>query len=209
MDSGSWNDRYEGRELLWTAAPNRFLVAEVASLAPGTALDLGCGEGRNAVWLAEQGWQVTAVDFSGVAIAKGSEMAAVRGVEATWVTEDLNLYEAPERAFDLVVCFYIHIPVDQRDAMLKRGAEALAPGGTLLVVGHDVTNLEHGYGGPQDPSLLYTPADITAAMPGLEIVKAERVVRVVENDEGRFEAIDTLVRVTRPDPPADPTGTVK
>jgi SAM-dependent methyltransferase len=208
MDRESWNVRYEGRELMWTAAPNQFLVAEVGALAPGRALDLGCGEGRNAVWLAEQGWHVTAVDFSDVGIAKGKDMAARRGVEVAWVNEDLNGYQPPGRAFDLVIEFYIHIPADQRKAMLVKGAAAVAPGGTLLVVGHDVTNLEDGYGGPHDPTLLYTPEDITADLAELEVVRAERVRRIVDNDEGRFEAIDTLVRAQRPvDFPAVP-GTV-
>jgi SAM-dependent methyltransferase len=208
MDRESWNVRYEGRELMWTAAPNQFLVAEVGALAPGRALDLGCGEGRNAVWLAEQGWHVTAVDFSDVGIAKGQDMAARRGVEVAWVIEDLNGYQPSDRAFDLVIEFYVHIPADQRKAMLVKGAGAVAPGGTLLVVGHDVTNLEDGYGGPHDPTLLYTPEDITADLAELEIVRAGRVRRIVDNDEGRFEAIDTLVRAQRPvDSPAVP-GTV-
>ena len=207
MDRESWNDRYEGRELLWTAAPNQFLVAEVSSLAPGTALDLGCGEGRNAVWLAEQGWQVTAVDFSSVAIAKGRELATARGVEVTWVSEDLSHYEPRKGSVDLVIVFYIHVPFDERKAILERGSDALAPGGTLLVVGHDLTNLDHGYGGPQDAALLYTADDIVSAMPGLEVVKAERVERVVENDEGRFVAFDALVRVTRRD--QSPAGLVR
>lgn len=197
MDRHGWNDRYEGRDLIWTAEPNQFLVAEVVSLVPGRALDVGSGEGRNAVWLAEQGWQVTAVDFSDVGIAKGKEMASHRSVEVSWVNEDLNLYEPPEAGFDLVIVFYIHMPPDPRLEVLARAARAVAPGGTLLVVAHDLTNLEHGYGGPQDPDLLYTPGETVAALGELEVVRAERVTRLVENEEGRFEAIDTLVRAKR------------
>ena len=122
MDYESWNSRYQGRDLVWTAAPNQFLVAEVVSLVPGRALDLGCGEGRNSVWLAEQGWTVTAVDFSDVGISKGREMADKRGVEVTWVVEDLNRFEPEDQAFDLVIDFYIHIPADQRVALLRKAA---------------------------------------------------------------------------------------
>ncbi len=197
MDHESWNSRYQGRDLVWTASPNQFLVAEVASLAPGRALDLGCGEGRNAVWLAEQGWTVTAVDFSDVGIGKGREMASKRGVEVTWVVEDLNRYQPAELSFDLVIDFYIHIPPDQQKALLHRAAGAVAPGGTLLVVGHDLTNLEGGYGGPQDPALLFTPEGVAAALTDLKVVTSTRVTRTVENEKGRFEAIDTLVRAER------------
>ena len=197
MDHGSWNSRYRGRELVWTASPNQFLVAEVASLVPGRALDLGCGEGRNSVWLAEQGWTVTAVDFSEVGISKGREMASKRGVEVAWVVEDLNRYEPAEQAFDLVIDFYIHIPPDERKALVHKAAQAVAPGGTLLVVGHDLTNLKDGYGGPQDPALLFTPEDVGAALSVLKVVTSTRVTRTVENEAGRFEAIDTLVRAER------------
>ena len=197
MDSESWNTRYEGREFVWTAAPNQVLVAEVTALAPGRALDLGCGEGRNAVWLAEQGWEVTAVDFSAIGIAKGRGMAAKRGVEVTWVIEDLNLYEPPARFFDLVIDLYVHIPPDQRRALLIKGAHAVAVGGTMLVVGHDLTNLAGGYGGPQDPTLLHTVDNISTALTDLTVLKTERVRRVVENEDGEFEAIDTLVRAER------------
>ena len=180
------------------ATPYQFLVAECASLVPGKALDLGCGDGHTAVWLAEQGWQVTAVDYSDVGIARGRELATRGEVVVTWLIEDLNLYEPPAGSFDLVTIFYVHIPLDQRNAVLAKGSAALAPGGTFLVVGHDLSNLEHGYGGPKDPSLLYTPDTISSALLGLEIVKADRFKRVVETEDGRFEAIDTLVRAKLP-----------
>ena len=89
MDCRSWDARYETVGLVWTAEPNRLLVAEVTGLPAGRALDLGAGEGRNAVWLAEQGWQVTAVDYSRVGIDKGRALAAQRGVEVDWVVADV------------------------------------------------------------------------------------------------------------------------
>jgi SAM-dependent methyltransferase len=208
MDRESWNTRYEGNELVWTAAPNQFLVAEVASLAPGRALDLGCGEGRNAVWLAEQGWDVTAVDFSDVGVAKGREMASKRGVEVTWIVEDLSRYIPAEQAFDLVIDFYIHIPPQTRNALLAKAAGAVSPGGTLLVVGHDRSNLEDGCGGPQEPDLLFNGDEIAGGLTGLEIVKSTLVTRSVETDDGLFEAIDTLVRAQRPLVSPEAIGTV-
>ena len=98
MDAEGWDRRYEGSDLLWTAEPNRFLVAEVAGLEPGRALDVGTGEGRNAVWLAEQGWRVTGVDFSAVGLEKARHLATARGVEVEWVLADLSHYQPGEYA---------------------------------------------------------------------------------------------------------------
>ena len=154
-----WNARYAQKELLWTAAPNRRFAEEVAGLAPGRALDLACGEGRNAVWLAERGWEVTGVDFSDVALAKAAELAASRGVEVDWVVADVLEYEPEPRAYDLVAVLYLQL---RREALLRaiRGAaNAVAPGGTLLVLGHDSTNIAEGHGGPKDASVLYTADD--------------------------------------------------
>lgn len=208
MDREAWNTRYEGRELVWKAAPNQFLVAEVSSLVGGRALDLGCGEGRNAVWLAENGWDVTAVDFSDAGISKGREMASRRGVEVTWLVDDLNRFVPAHQAFDLVIDFYIHLPPDQRKNLLKRAAEAVAPGGTALVVGHDRSNLENGYGGPQNPDLLFSRQEVAAGLIGLEVVRSTLVTRSVETEEGLFEAIDTLVRAQRPPAFPETVGTV-
>ncbi len=154
MDREGWNQRYETTDLVWTAEPNRFLVAEVEGLAPGTALDLGAGEGRNAVWLAQQGWQVTAVDFSDVGLAEAEQLAAAAGVEMSTTCADLIGDRPPPRAFDLVAVLYVHLPASVRPAVNRCAADAVAPGGTLLVVGHDTTNPTDGYGGPQDPDVL-------------------------------------------------------
>src|SRR5262249_26498882 len=167
MDRAEWDQRYEGAELLWTARPNRFLVAETESLAPGRALDLACGEGRNAVWLAERGWDVTGVDFSAVAIEKAHRLAAARGVEVEWIADDLMRFPFPESAFDLVVLLYLQIPAREREQVVRNASRAVAAGGTFLLVGHDSRNLEHGYGGPRDPAVLYTADDVVADLDGL------------------------------------------
>jgi SAM-dependent methyltransferase len=191
-----WNRRYAESELLWTAQPNRFLVAEVADLPPGRALDLACGEGRSAVWLAEQGWQATGVDFSDVALAKGRRLARERGVEVELIEADLLDYEAPKRSFDLVCVLYFQVPADERRLVLRRAAEAVSPGGTLLLVAHDSSNLTDGTGGPSDPRVLYTAEEVAAELPGLEVEKADRVLRPVDGAER--PAIDALVRARRP-----------
>jgi SAM-dependent methyltransferase len=194
MDSRDWDRRYAGSELIWSAEPNRFFAGEVADLAPGRALDLGCGEGRNAVWLAERGWEVTAVDFSQVGLDKAARLAEERGVCVEWVLADLREYVPPAGAFDLVALLYLHVPAADRQAIHARAAQALAGGGVLLVVGHDATNPEHGHGGPQDPAILFTPEELVADVPELDIERAERVRRPVETADGRVHAIDAVLR---------------
>jgi len=198
MQREDWDRRYSGRELIWTAEPNRFLVAEAGELPPGRALDLACGEGRNAIWLAERGWRVTGVDFSEVALAKAERLAASRGVEGEWIPADLVSFRPEPEAFDLVLCFYLQVPEPDRRAVVAAAASGVAPGGTFLLVAHDSANLEHGHGGPQEPAVLYTAADVVADLDGLEIEKAERVERPVETPEGERIALDVLVRAVRP-----------
>lgn len=193
-----WNARYAQKELLWTAEPNRLFAAEVADLRPGRALDVACGEGRNAVWLAERGWEVTAVDFSDVALAKAAELARARGVEVEWVPADVLEYAPQQAAFDLVAVLYLQLPADQFARAVRLAATAVARGGTLIVLGHDTTNLEHGHGGPRDASVLFTPADVVAGLEGLVVERAETVERTVALDDGEAIAIDAFVRAVRP-----------
>lgn len=195
MQREDWDRRYADAELLWSAKPNRFLVAEVDDLAPGRALDLACGEGQNSCWLAELGWKVKGVDFSEVAIAKAQERAAREQLDVEFVCADLLEYEPDRDTFDLVLVFYLQIPAIERRRVLGRAVSALAFGGTFLLVGHDQTNLADGVGGPRDPDLLYTPDDIVADLPGLEIQKAERVLRDVADADR--PAIDALVRARK------------
>lgn len=199
MDSREWDLRYGGSELIWTAEPNRFLAAEVEDLPPGRGLDLGCGEGRNSVWLTQRGWEVTGVDFSQVGLDKGARLAAERDVSVSWQLADLVDWVPPEAAFDLVAMLYLHLEQASSRTILARAAAALAPGGTVLVVGHDPTNIEHGHGGPQNPAILMAPDEIAEALgEGLEIEKAERVRRPVDSAGEDVFAIDALVRAVRP-----------
>lgn len=207
MRREEWNRKYAERGLLWSAEPNRFLVAEVSGLPPGRALDLACGEGRNALWLAARGWDVTAVDFSEVAIAKARERAAGEGLQVELVCDDLLAYEPETGAYDLVLVFYLQLQAGELAAVLAKAAAALAPGGTFLLVGHDSSNLTDGWGGPSDPSVLYTPEDVVSSLGDLEIEKAERVLRDVE--EAERPAIDALVRARHRRPRRRPAGTAR
>ena len=199
MDSASWDRRYDGSELVWTAEPNRFLVAETETLAPGRAIDLACGEGRNAVWLAERGWQAVGADFSEVGLRKARELADSRGVNVEWVAADLLDYHPDPQAFDLVLVFYLQVPASERRPIFRAAVDAVAPGGTFLVVAHDSSNLQHGHGGPQDPAVLYTADDVVSDIDGrgLHIERAERVERPVQTPDGERLALDALVRARR------------
>jgi 2-polyprenyl-3-methyl-5-hydroxy-6-metoxy-1,4-benzoquinol methylase len=200
VDRHEWDTRYAGEELVWTSTPNQFLVSEVAGLSVGRAVDLACGEGRNAVWLAEQGWRVTGVDFSPVGLAKGRQLAESRNVDVQWVESAMQEWSPPPERFDLVAVFYLQLPQPERSAALKVAASAVAPGGTMLVVAHDHDNLTRGYGGPPNDTVLYSVSDVTtvAEAAGLVVQRAEQVVRQVETDGGVRQAIDTLVRANRP-----------
>ncbi len=180
--------------MLFGVEPNRFLVAEVEDLAPGRALDVACGAGRNAVWLASRGWTVTGVDFSDVALENARALAVSRRVEVEWVRADVREWQPPAGAFDLVAVLYLQLPAAERDATLRRAAAGLAPGGTLVVVGHHSDNLEHGSGGPKDPRVLFSAEDVVADLDGIVVEKAEAVLRPVE---GERDAIDALVRARR------------
>jgi len=199
MDSHGWDVRYGGQDLVWSATPNQFLVTETSHLEPGRALDLACGEGRNAIYLAERGWEATGVDFSEAGLAKASKMAEARGVTATWICADV-LDWVPDSGYDLVAVFYLQLDAAGRARALATAAGAVAPGGTLLVVAHDADNIARGVGGPQDPSVLYRVAELEelAESAGLEIEKATQVTRQVDTDDGPREAIDTLLRAVRP-----------
>ncbi len=206
MDADDWDTRYTGSDLLWGAGPNRFLVeqAEALGWTPGRALDLACGEGRNAIWLAGQGWEVEGVDFSGVAVERARALAAERGVEATFTVADVVAHQPPAEAFDLVLVFYLQLPEELRRTVLSRAAAALAPGGTLLYVAHDRANLDGGHGGPRDPAVLATAEEVAGELDGLDVATARVVERPVETPGGPVTALDSLVLAVRRTAAASP-----
>ena len=205
MDAHLWDERYAATELVWSAGPNQFVAEECADLTPGRAVDLAAGEGRNAIWLARQGWQVTAVDFSQAGLDKGRQVADAAGLAGVeWVCADATTW-APAEPVDLVVVAYLQVPAPERRAAVTAAVRALAPGGTLLWVSHDATNLADGTGGPQDPAVLMSAEDVLADVESsgvpVQVVRAERVARLVESGDHRGEeqrtAWDALVRLTR------------
>lgn len=201
MDAADWDARYREAELLWSAEPNRWVAQCAQQLAPGRALDLAAGEGRNALWLAARGWVVTAVDFSRVAVDRARELSEELPTSAAdqmqWVVGDVLEYE-PCGTFDLVLISYLHLPAQQRRFVVRKAAAALADSGTLLVVGHHADNLVDGVGGPQDPTVLYSEQDVVddvADVPGLQVRTAAKVERPVAG-EAR-PALDVVVEIRR------------
>jgi len=199
-----WNARYAAADLVWSATPNQWVESELRDVSPGRALDLACGEGRNAIWLASLGWDVTAVDFAVAGLAKGRTLQASRDdadrLRIVWLCADVVTWAAPPGSFDLALLCYLQLPADQRRAAVRHAASSLSPGGLLLVVGHDTTNLTDGVGGPPDARVLFTAEDVVAdlaSQPGLQVERAERVDRIVQTGDGPRAARDALVRVRR------------
>ena len=187
-DAARWDDRYSATDRLWSRQPNATVAEVIGPMPPGRALDLGAGEGRHAAWLADQGWQVTAVDFSTVGIARGRAEAGGDAVE--WVVADVRTWSPPAGVvFDLVLVVYLHL----FDDGFARVAQWLAPGGALVVVGHALRNLADGVGGPRDPRLLHTEEQLRRAAAGLEIEQLREVLR--PTDAG--VAIDLLLVARR------------
>lgn len=199
MDASSWDERYRERELVWSAGPNAFVAEQLAEHPRGRVLDLAAGEGRNALWLAEQGFEVEAVEFSTVAIEKGRQLAAHRQVAVTFTQADLTEEQDLQPA-DVVLLAYLHLPRATEREVLRRAAALVAPGGTFLLIAHARRNLDEGVGGPPDPEVLPTPADITDAIAGSGLVldRAGEVTRDVEVDGEQRTAIDVVVRAHRP-----------
>ena len=191
-----WDERHKGGDFEGDG-PNPTLVAGTAGLEPGTALELASGSGTNAVWLAQQGWRTTAVDWSPVGLDNGRAKADEAGVHVDWQERDLFEWLPPARAFDLVVLVYLHLPVDERMPVYARAAAAVAPGGRLLIVGHDRLHGAEGHGGP-DPDRLFTADEIAAALgasdPTLIVERAEVVRRVPAPGQGPIDALLVLHR---------------
>jgi SAM-dependent methyltransferase len=187
VEREDWNRRHAELAERHPPGPNQTVIDEVTRLRPGRALELGCGRGRHTIWLAERGWQVTAVDFADRALEVAKEHA--RDLEVDWVEADLRQYEPERAAFDLVLYAFVQLPEHERRAVLTRAAEAVGPGGTLLAVIHDVRNLTEGEGGPQDASVLATPQEIAAELPGLTVERAESVKPA--------DQVDCVVRARR------------
>jgi len=200
MDSEAWDARYADADLVWGNEPNQFVRAQCETLAVGVAVDLACGEGRNALWLARLGWQVTGVDYSAVAIERAGILAAQVGARVasrlTWRVDDVATMQLRAESVDLALVSYVHLPAGQRSSLMLRAALAVRPGGHVIVVGHDRRNLREGVSGPQDERLLYDPLELRSLFAGIPATRVD-VAETVERHTADGVALDTLVRVRR------------
>lgn len=171
-DASFWDQRYAGNDYLFGTEPNRFLLSQRARLRPGMrALALADGEGRNGVWLAEQGLEVLAVDSSSVALAKARALAQARGAKLAFEHADLRTWHWPENAFDVVVAIFIQFADSTERAQLHaRIVRALAPGGVLILQGYTPRQLEYRTGGPADPDRLYTAETLHREFAALNVL---------------------------------------
>ncbi len=190
MKAADWDERYRSADRLWSASPNLFVADRLAHASPGRGVDVAAGEGRNALWLSSLGWRMTAVDFSEVAVARGSEQTA----EVEFVVADVLEWE-PEDVFDLVLIAYLQLSAAEFEKVIRHSRDWLEPGGELFLIGHDASNLENGWGGPPRPELLWEVPVLLGWLDGMDVIEASVVNRPVETDDGRRYARDSLVRV--------------
>lgn len=201
MDAADWDERYSASESTWGTEPNRFVRQQCERLPVGDAVDLACGEGRNALWLARLGWRVLGVDFSAVAVGRARELTAQapasHAARLVWRVQDVTGLQLKPGSLDLALASYVHLPPRERDAMLTGAAQALRPRGHLVIVGHDLRNLDEGVSGPQDPDLLYQPEQLRTLLTEWGGLTVE-VARTAERDTPHGIALDTVVRAWRP-----------
>lgn len=207
LSAGVWDERYGGSDRVWSGRPNQRLVEQVADLEPGTALDVACGEGADAVWLAKQGWRVTAVDVSEVALKKVAVHAEDEGVADRMRIGFYDALDDPRPAgrhtFDLVTVSFLHVPVEDFAPIYRGIADAVAPGGRLLVTAHHPHDVTSGARHDHGPGLLFEPDRVLAALrvdePGSpwQVEIADTPERVQETADGPLEVRDTVVRLRR------------
>jgi len=203
-----WDDRYGSTERVWSGEPNAVLVQEVADLAPGTALDVGSGEGGDAIWLAARGWRVTAIDVSRVALDRVAARARDEGVVERVTTRVVDLFADPlPGGFDLVTAHFMQLPGVDRPPLYRAIAGAVAPGGTLLIVGHDPEGMppEAGHdSGHHHPADMFATAgalvtELGDALEGWTVEVAERRGRDAVQPDGRPRFLyDAVLRARRP-----------
>jgi SAM-dependent methyltransferase len=209
FDKAFWDERYRSSERVWSGRPNPVLVTEATGLAPGDALDIGAGEGADAVWLAERGWQVTAVDLSDVALQRAALHAAGRGNDVAgriaWRQADITGWAPPASSYDLVSSQFMHLPSAQRPSLFAALAAAVRPGGTLLVAGHHPSDLRTSVRRPRLPDLMFTPEEVAGCLPAagwqVEVCEAQPH-DAVDPDGVTVTVHDSVLRATRRCEPA-------
>jgi SAM-dependent methyltransferase len=196
-----WDNRYAEQHQLWSGAPNGALVAEVAGLTPGRVLDVGCGEGADAVWLARGGWEVTALEVSGLALRRAAAHARDAGVTISWVHAELTEADLPPASFDLVSAMYPAL-LRTDDAAAERALlAAVAPGGVLLLVHHAGMDERHDHDTDAafDPADYVWPAMVTARFDDdWQVELDEERARIApDGGAGAHHANDLVVRARR------------
>lgn len=203
MDQAFWDERYQSSSALWSGQPNSVLITEAADLAPGTALDVGCGEGADAIWLAQRGWRVTAIDISTVALERGAAHAREAGGDLaqpiSWLHVDVTNWVPPASTYDLVSAQFLHAPKIQRQTLHQRLAASVAPDGSLLLVGHHVSDLETTVPRPPVPELYFTSDDVAASLDShqWDIVVSDTRPRQTLDPEDRSTTIRDAVLLAR------------
>jgi SAM-dependent methyltransferase len=197
VQAPDWDARY-AEKAQWSAEPNALIASLLASLPPGRAADLAAGEGRHALWLAGLGWEVTAVDFSAAGLDRGRGEPGADAVR--WVVADVLTWEPGAADLELVLVAYLHLPEADTVDLLTRAVGWLRPGGRLVVLGHDVQNLTHGVGGPQEAAILHSVDRLAPVAALLAVDRLEQVSRTTPAGT----ALDTLLVGRRPagPPPA-------
>ncbi|MBO0899259.1 class I SAM-dependent methyltransferase [Cellulomonas sp. zg-ZUI199] len=195
LDPAWWEERYRSQDRLWSGRVNASLVQLASDLPPGTALDAGAGEGGDAVWLAERGWRVTAVDASRTALDRGAAEAARRGLDVTWVQADLRTW-VPSQRYDLVTSHYLHAEGGRGWHWL---ADAVAPGGTLLVVGHDPSDLDGPVPRPHLARLGHTADQVAADLDPTQwaSIEPQVLVRTIPHDGVEVTVRDAVLVARR------------
>jgi len=196
-----WDELYGRTSRVWSGNPNPLLTREVVDLAPGSALDAGCGEGADSHWLARRGWRVRGVDVSAVALERAEAHSEPEIADRiTWQRRDLTEWVPERQAYDLVNSQFLHFPRALREPLFGRLADAVAPAGTLLLVGHHPADLDTTVHRPAEPDLYFTPEELVAALDpdSWDVLVAEAVPRAVTDPDGRPATIrDTVLRARR------------
>jgi len=178
-----WDDKYNTEEYIFGTRPNRFLVECVSGLTPGNALSLGEGEGRNAIYLAGLGFEVTAVDLSVYAIKKAQRLAQQNGQTLTTLHSDLNDYVIAPGQWDVVLCFFVHILPEERARMHRQVVKGLRPGGVYILEGFSPDQLKYAKRGPDNPGQLYDLQTIRDELTGLEFTISRQIERLLDDSE--------------------------
>lgn len=203
FDEAFWDARYGEADAIWSGNPNPQLVVEAAGLTPGTALEVGCGEGADAIWLAQRGWRVTGVELSGVALRRAARHAEAAGVadRIEFQHVDVTRWERPDGAFDLVTAQFMQLPSEQRVDLHRRLAAAVAPGGALLVVGHHPSDLDGEMPRPRMRDWMFNADDVAAVLDSRDwtiLVTDKRARQAALPDDGRLVTIhDAVLRARR------------